>query len=65
MDDTLASKTYAWTCRQTCKDAQKANGWHKQAWQAYYRMERKGRGIHEATGIMAMHPKWLRPDKAS
>ena len=21
MDDTLASKTYAWTCKQECKDA--------------------------------------------
>ena len=31
MDDTLASKTHAWTCKQACKDAYKANGWHKQA----------------------------------
>ena len=32
MDDTLASKTHAWTCKQACKDAYKANRWHKQAW---------------------------------
>ena len=25
----------------------------------------KGEGRHEATGIMAMHPKWLHPNKAS
>ena len=25
----------------------------------------KGEAIHEATGIMAMHPKWLHPNKAS
>ena len=25
----------------------------------------KGIGVHEATGIMAMHPKWLHPNKAS
>ena len=24
----------------------------------------KGKGMHEATSIMAMHPKWLHPDKA-
>ena len=30
MDDTLASKTHAWTCKQACKDAYKANRWHKQ-----------------------------------
>ena len=41
MDDTLANKTHAWTCKQACKGAYKANGWHKQAWQAYYRTERK------------------------
>ena len=32
MDDTLASKTHAWTWRQACKDAFKGNEWHKQAW---------------------------------
>ena len=32
MDDTLASKTHAWTFKQACKDAHKANEWHKQAW---------------------------------
>ena len=63
MDDTLASKTHAWTCKQACKDAYKANGWHKQAWQAYG--AKKGKGMHEATGIMAMPPKWLHPNKAS
>ena len=41
LDDTLASKTYAWTCKQACKDAKKANGWHKQARQAYHCMEWK------------------------
>ena len=41
MDDTLASKTHAWTCKQACKGAYKANGWHKQAWQAYHRMKWK------------------------
>ena len=25
----------------------------------------KGKGMHEATGIMVMHPKWLHPNKAS
>ena len=25
----------------------------------------KGKGMHKAIGIMAMHPKWLLPDKAS
>ena len=25
----------------------------------------KGKGMHKATGIMAMHPKWLHPNKAS
>jgi len=25
----------------------------------------KGKGMHEATGIMAMRPKWLHPNKAS
>ena len=25
----------------------------------------KGKGMHEATDIMAMHPKWLHPNKAS
>ena len=29
IDDTLASKTQAWTCKQACKDANKANGWHR------------------------------------
>ena len=24
----------------------------------------KGISVHEATGIMAMHPKWLHPNKA-
>ena len=66
MEDTLASKTHAWTCKQACKDPYKANGWHKLAWQAYHRMERKnGKVMHEATGIMAMHPKWLHLNKAS
>ena len=23
----------------------------------------KGKGMHEATGTMAMHPKWLHPNK--
>ena len=23
----------------------------------------KGKGMHEATGIMVMHPKWLHPNK--
>ena len=32
MDDTLASKTDAWICKQACKDAYKANGWRNQAW---------------------------------
>ena len=32
IDDTLASKTHAWTCKKACKDAYKANKWHKQAW---------------------------------
>ena len=32
MDDTLTSKTHAWTYKQVCKDAYKANKWHKQAW---------------------------------
>ena len=41
MDYTLASKTYAWTSKQVCKDAYKANGWHKQAWQAHHHMEWK------------------------
>ena len=41
MDDTLASKTYAWKCKQSCKDAKKADWWHKQAWLAHHRMERK------------------------
>ena len=41
MDDALSSKTHAWTCKQACKDAQKANGWHKQAWQAYHQAEWK------------------------
>jgi len=27
---TLASKTHAWTCKQECNDASKANEWHKQ-----------------------------------
>ena len=26
---------------------------------------RKGRGMHKATGITKMPPKWLHPDKAS
>ena len=26
MDDTLVSKTHAWTCKQACEDANKANG---------------------------------------
>ena len=26
---------------------------------------RKGEGMHKAIGIMAMHPKWLHPNKAS
>ena len=25
----------------------------------------KGKGMHEATGIIAMHPEWLHPNKAS
>ena len=25
----------------------------------------KGEGMHEATGITEMHPKWLHPNKAS
>ena len=25
----------------------------------------KGIGVYEATGIMARHPKWLHPNKAS
>ena len=25
----------------------------------------KRKGMHEATGIMVMHPKWLHPNKAS
>ena len=25
----------------------------------------KGKGMYEATGIVAMHPKWLHPNKAS
>ena len=25
----------------------------------------KGKGMHKATGIVAMDPKWLHPDKAS
>ena len=25
----------------------------------------KGKGMHVATGIMVMHPKWLHPHKAS
>ena len=38
MDETLARKTHAWTSKQACKDAYKANGWHKQA---QHRMEWK------------------------
>ena len=64
MDDTLARNTHAWTCRQSCKNAQKANGWHKQAWLAYHRTKWKGRGMQEETSIIVMHPKWLHPDKA-
>ena len=41
MDDTLASKTYVWTGKQACKEAYKANGWHKQAWQAYHLTDQK------------------------
>ena len=41
MDDTLASKTHAWTCKQACEDVYEANKWHKQAWWAYHRTERK------------------------
>ena len=26
---------------------------------------KKGKGMHEATSIMAMHPKWLHPNKVS
>ena len=25
----------------------------------------RGKGVHEATGIVVMHPKWLHPNKAS
>ena len=25
----------------------------------------KGEGMHEATGFIVMHPKWLHPNKAS
>ena len=41
MDDTLASKTHAWACKQACKDAHKPNGWHRQAWKAYHHTEQK------------------------
>ena len=41
MDDTLASKTCAWTCKKACKDAYKANRWHTQAWQAYHCIKQK------------------------
>ena len=64
MDDTLASKTHAWTCKQACKDA-------KKPWVAQTSMVsmtshgvEKGKGMHEAIGIMVMHPKWLHPNKA-
>ena len=53
MDDALSSKTHAWTCKQACKDAQKANGWHKQAWQAYHQAEwkkKEGRARMERPG---------------
>ena len=50
-------------CKQACKDAYKANEWHKQAWQAYH--AEKGKGMQEVIGIMVMHPKWLHPNKAS
>ena len=63
MDDTLESKTHAWTCKQACKDAYKANEWHKQAWQAYH--VEKGKDMQEATSIMVMHPKWLHLNRAS
>ena len=66
MNDTLASKTHAWACKQACKDAYKPNGWHRQAWKAYHHMEwKRGKGVHEATDIMVMHLKWLHPNKAS
>ena len=32
--------------------------------QSSHRVE-KGIGVHEATDIMAMHPIWLHPNKAS
>ena len=65
MDDTLASKTHAWTCKKACKDA-------KKPWVAQTSMvsisshgAEKGKGMHKATGIVVMDPKWLHLDKAS
>ena len=33
-------------------------------WVSLHKAE-KGKGMHEATSIMAMHPEWLRPNKTS
>lgn len=46
MDDTQTNKTHAWICKLACKDAYKANGWHKQACQAYHHTAEKGKGMH-------------------
>ena len=64
MDDTLASKTHACTCMQACKDSSQRVAQISMASISSNGAE-KGKGMYEATGIVAMHPKWLHPNKAS
>ena len=61
MDDTLTSKTHAWTYKQVCKDAHKANEWHKQAYRC---TERKREGYTRSNLHPEMPPKWLHPNNA-
>ena len=65
MDDTLISRTYVLTFKQACKDAIESQRVAQTSTVSIstHKAE-KGKGMHEATGIMVMPPKWLCPNKA-
>ena len=65
MDNTLASKLMLGHVSKHVKMQKKPTGGTNKHGKHIIAWSGKGESMHEATGIMVMHPKWLHPNKAS